>query len=101
VANAQEGRGAIMAMEKRLDQRRHTLLDQFARAAMAGDDTGTPLEAIQKWNEENPSRVIGGMHLQQAVALRTKRIAQSEQGCICHRRSVRFCRKGASPLSNR
>jgi hypothetical protein len=78
VANAQEGRGAIMALDRRLHQRRADLLDQFAKAAMKGDDTAEPLAAIQKWNEANPTRVIAPMHLQHSVLPAHQRSASRE-----------------------
>lgn len=80
VANAQEGRGAIMSLDKRLDSRRSDLMDAFAKAAMKGDDTSSAAAAIQKWNESQPTRVIGAMHLQQSIRTRVRRIATAEQG---------------------
>lgn len=80
VALAQEGRGAILNMSRRLDERRSSLLDDFARSAMKGEDTSQAVESIQKWNEAHPQRVIAPMHLQQSVHTRVRRIAQTEQG---------------------
>lgn len=80
VANAQEGRGAIMALDKHLDKRRATLVEQFAKQAMAGGDTSGPAESINAWNTANPTRVIGAMHIQQSISMRTRRIATAQQG---------------------
>lgn len=80
VANAQEGRGAILSLDKRLDARRGDLMAAFAKAAMAGGDTSDAVAAIQKWNQSQPTRVIGAMHIQASIQTRAKRIATAEQG---------------------
>jgi hypothetical protein len=79
---AQEGKSAIDQRDEALVQRRHVLLDRFAQAVIheRDDDRAEALEAIQKWNTLHPNRVIAGMHLQHAVRMRMKHLAQAKQG---------------------
>ena len=82
VRNATEGKGAIMAHDRALVARRSGLVEQFAMAAMAGDEEGKldARVAIDAFNEKNPDRRIKPMQLAQSVRARTRRIEQAQEG---------------------
>jgi hypothetical protein len=82
VRNAYEGKSAIVSHDRTLQARRSSLVEQFAMAAMAGDEEGKAeaREAIAKFNEKNPNRRIQPMHLAQSVAMRQKRIREAQDG---------------------
>ena len=82
VRNATEGKGAIMAHDRALVARRSGLVEQFAMAAMAGDEEGKvdARAAIDAFNEKNPDRRIKPMQLAQSVRARTRRIEQAQDG---------------------
>lgn len=82
VRNAFEGKSAIVQQDRALMARRSTLVEQFAMAAMAGDEEGKSeaREAIAKFNERNPNRRIQPMQLAQSVNMRQKRIREAEEG---------------------
>ena len=82
VRNAQEGKSAIVAHDRVLQARRSSLVEQFAMAAMAGDEDGKvdARESIARFNEKNPDRRILPMQLAQSVRMRTKRIEQAQDG---------------------
>lgn len=77
---AQEGKSAIYRADKQLQERRQTLMNQFAHAQMEQEDTGPALEAIQAFNMLHPNRQIAALHLQQSVRARMRRLAEAEQG---------------------
>ena len=58
------------------------LVEQFAMAAMAGDEEGKAAarEDIAKFNEKNPNRRIQAMQLAQSVHQREKRIREAKEG---------------------
>lgn len=62
--------------------RRSALVEQFAMAAMAGDEEGKSeaREAIARLNEKNPNRRIQAMQLAQSVNMRQKRIREAQEG---------------------
>ena len=82
VRNSFEGKSAIVQHDRALQARRSTLVEQFAMAAMAGDEEGKAdaREDIAKFNEKNPGRRIQPLQLAQSVRMRTKRIEQAEEG---------------------
>lgn len=82
VRNAYEGKSAIVQHDRALQARRSALVEQFAMAAMAGDEEGKAeaREAIAKFNEKNPNRRIQAMQLAQSVNMRQKRIREAEEG---------------------
>ena len=82
VRNAYEGKSAIVQRDRALQARRSTLVEQFAMAAMAGDEEGKAdaRADIAKFNEKNPGRRIQPLQLAQSVRMRTKRIEQAQDG---------------------
>lgn len=82
VRNAYEGKSAIMGHDRALQARRSALVEQFAMAAMAGDEEGKAeaREAVAKFNEKNPNRRILPMQLAQSVHQREKRIREAKEG---------------------
>lgn len=82
VRNAYEGKSAIVGHDRALQARRSSLVEQFAMAAMAGDEEGKAVArgAIQRFNEKNPGRRILPMQLAQSVRQREKRIREAEDG---------------------
>lgn len=79
---AAEGRRAIYSADKRLVERRSTLMAMAAQAQMAGDLNGLAeiREEIKGFNERNPGRRITPQNLRQAVAARRRRIEEAQQG---------------------
>ncbi|CAN7366035.1 PLxRFG domain-containing protein [Acidovorax sp. LjRoot117] len=82
VRNAYEGKSAIVQHDRALQARRSALVEQFAMAAMAGDEEGKAAarEDIAKFNDKNPNRRIQAMQLAQSVNMRQKRIREAEEG---------------------
>ena len=82
VRNAYEGKSAVVQHDRALQARRSALVEQFAMAAMAGDEEGKAeaREAIAKFNEKNPNRRIQAMQLAQSVNMRQKRIREAQEG---------------------
>ena len=82
VRNSFEGKGAIVQHDRALQARRSALVEQFAMAAMAGDEEGKAAarEDIAKFNEKNPNRRIQAMQLAQSVHQREKRIREAKEG---------------------
>ena len=82
VRNSFEGKSAIVQHDRALQARRSALVEQFAMAAMAGDEEGKAAarEDIAKFNEKNPNRRIQAMQLAQSVAQRQKRIREAQEG---------------------
>lgn len=82
VRNSFEGKSAIVQHDRALQARRSALVEQFAMAAMAGDEEGKAeaREDIAKFNEKNPNRRIQPMQLAQSVHQRQKRIREAEEG---------------------
>ncbi len=82
VRNAYEGKAAIVGHDRALMARRSALVEQFAMAAMAGDEEGKAeaREAVARFNEKNPARRILPMQLAQSVASRQKRIREAQEG---------------------
>ncbi|GKT15293.1 hypothetical protein AVHY2522_07630 [Acidovorax sp. SUPP2522] len=82
VRNAYEGKSAIVQHDRALQARRSALVEQFAMAAMAGDEEGKAAarEDIARFNEKNPNRRIQAMQLAQSVNQRQKRIREAEEG---------------------
>lgn len=82
VRNAYEGKSAIVGHDRALQARRSALVEQFAMAAMAGDEEGKAhaREAVAKFNEKNPNRRILPMQLAQSVHQREKRIREAKEG---------------------
>lgn len=80
--NAYEGKAAIVGHDRALQARRSALVEQFAMAAMAGDEDGKAeaREAIARFNEKNPGRRILPMQLAQSVRQREKRIREAQEG---------------------
>lgn len=82
VRNSFEGKGAIVQQDRALMARRSALVEQFAMAAMTGDEEGKAAarEDIAKFNEKNPNRRIQAMQLAQSVHQREKRIREAKEG---------------------
>lgn len=82
VRNAYEGKSAVVQQDRALQARRSALVEQFAMAAMAGDEEGKAAarEDIAKFNEKNPNRRIQAMQLAQSVHQREKRIREAKEG---------------------
>jgi len=82
VRRSYEGKSAIVQHDRALQARRSALVEQFAMAAMAGDEAGKTeaREAIAKFNEKNPARRILPLNLMQSVAQRQKRIREAKEG---------------------
>jgi hypothetical protein len=82
VRRSYEGKSAIVQHDRALQARRSALVEQFAMAAMAGDETGKTeaREDIAKFNEKNPARRILPLNLMQSVAQRQKRIREAKEG---------------------
>lgn len=82
VRNSFEGKSAIVQEDRALMARRSALVEQFAMAAMAGDEEGKAeaREAIVRFNEKNPNRRIQPMQLAQSVNMRQKRIREAQEG---------------------
>ncbi len=79
--NADE-KAAFEEADRALQARRSALVEQFAMAAMAGDEEGKvdAREDIAKFNEKNPNRRIQPMQLAQSVNMRQKRIREAHEG---------------------
>lgn len=77
-----EGKAAINKHDRTLGARRSTLMEQYALAAMAGDEEGKTeaREAITRFNEKNPSRMIKPLQLGQSIRMRQRRIDQAQEG---------------------
>lgn len=82
VRNSFEGKSAIVQHDRALMARRSALMEQFAMAAMAGDEEGKAdaRQDIAKFNEKNPTRRILPMQLAQSVNMRQKRIRDAKEG---------------------
>lgn len=82
VRNSFEGKSAVVAHDRALQARRSSLVEQFAMAAMAGDEEGKAdaRADIAKFNEKNPNRRIQPMQLAQSVNMRQKRIREAQEG---------------------
>lgn len=82
VRNSFEGKSAIVQHDRALQARRSALVEQFAMAAMAGDEEGKAeaREDIATFNEKNPNRRIQPMQLAQSVHQRQKRIREAQEG---------------------
>ena len=82
VRNSFEGKSAVVQHDRALLARRRALVEQFAMAAMAGDEEGKAeaREAMAKFNEKNPNRRIQPMQLAQSVNMRQKRIREAQEG---------------------
>ncbi|EJE52164.1 hypothetical protein PMI14_03142 [Acidovorax sp. CF316] len=80
VRNAFEGKSAIVKHDRALQARRSALVEQFAMAAMAGDEAGKTeaREAVAAFNEKNPTRRIQAMQMAQSVNQRQKRIREAQ-----------------------
>ncbi len=88
VRNAYEGKAAVVNHDKALQSRRSALVEQFAMAAMSGDEEGKAeaREAVAKFNEKNPTRRILPMQLAQSVHQRQKRIREAKEGVFLPRK---------------
>lgn len=82
VRNSFAGKSAIVQHDRALQARRSALVEQFAMAAMAGDEAGKAeaREAVAAFNEKNPTRRIQAMQLAQSVNQRQKRIREAQDG---------------------
>ncbi len=90
---AQEVRSAIYSLDSRLQDRRKSLLSDYAQAYQAGDEgeKKAVAESIQKFNQANPQRAIRPMNLIQSLRNRQRRINEAEDGLYLpkNRRDVR------------
>jgi hypothetical protein len=82
VRNATEGKSAILAADKAVDERRQQLMTKFARASMAGDVEGMQeaRKEISRFNGKNPNLRITFSNLNASVKARTNRITQAKDG---------------------
>jgi len=79
---AMEGKGAVYQAERRLNDRRQALIEQWGNARRAGDAEGEKeiREHIEKFNEKNESRRIKPAQLMQSLRRRQQRINEAEGG---------------------
>ncbi len=82
VRHATEGKSAIREADKKLSERRQSLMNKFARASMHGD-TETMQEArkeISRFNGKNPERRITNENLMSSVRMRNRRVNEAQHG---------------------
>jgi hypothetical protein len=79
---AQEGKSAIYSADRRIQERRTSLVREFAMATMATDEEGKmdARKAIAKFNEKNPSARITHSQLVASIKARQRRINEAKQG---------------------
>ncbi|MCW8037958.1 PLxRFG domain-containing protein [Acinetobacter entericus] len=82
IRTANEGKSAIYQLDRKLNERRGSLMTLWSRAKMMDDqDEMDSLWAeIQGFNEKNPSRRITRLNLNQSYRNRQRRIDRSEDG---------------------
>ena len=82
VRNSFEAKSAVVQHDRALQARRSAMVEQFAMAAMAGDEEGKAAarEDIARFNEKNPYRRSQPMQLALSVNMRQKRIREAEEG---------------------
>lgn len=87
IRTANEGKSAIYQMNRKLNERRSSLMTLWSRAKMMDDqeDMDEIWKEIQGFNEKNPSRRITRLNLNQSYRNRKRRIDKSEDGIYLSR----------------
>ena len=86
IAQAQEGKSAVSQMDKKIGKRHQQLIDEYARAKMAGDDSRAEevWQDIKRYNDaiggKYPNLRITKVRLMQFVKQRKRRIAEAKDG---------------------
>lgn len=86
IAQAQEGKSAVFQMDKKIGKRHQQLIDEYARAKMAGDDSRAEevWQDIKRYNDaiggKYPNLRITKVRLMQLVKQRKRRIAEAKDG---------------------
>ncbi|WP_395146957.1 PLxRFG domain-containing protein [Moraxella atlantae] len=86
IAQSQEGKSAIFQMDKKIGKRRQQLMDEYARAKMAGRDERAEeiWRDIKRFNDsigdKYPKLRITKVKLMQSIKQRKRRIAEAENG---------------------
>ncbi|WP_046971158.1 PLxRFG domain-containing protein [Dyella japonica] len=88
VAEQQRINGALMNYQKFIQDRRQALMNAFAMAADAGDDSDRAdvLERIQSFNGKYPEIAIRMSNLQSSMRTRTQRSQQAENGIMLQKK---------------
>ena len=79
---AQEGKSAIYAADRAIQERRSTLMRQYALASMNGDAEGVEdsKKEIAQFNQKNPKTRINPIQLAASIRARRKRIDDAKNG---------------------
>lgn len=87
VRTANEGKSAIFQANRKLNERRSSLMTLWSRAKMMDDqeEMDNIWEEIQVFNEKNPTRRITRMNLNQSYRNRKRRIDRAEDGVYLNR----------------
>ncbi|MFH7764608.1 PLxRFG domain-containing protein [Acinetobacter sp. BSP-28] len=87
VRTANEGKSAIFQANRKLNERRSSLMTLWSRAKMMDDqeEMDNIWEEIQGFNEKNPTRRITRMNLNQSYRNRKRRIDRAEDGVYLSR----------------
>lgn len=87
VRTANEGKSAIYQMNRKLNERRSSLLTLWSRAKLMDDQNEMDeiWKEIQGFNEKNPSRRITRLNLNQSYRNRKRRIDRAEDGIYLSR----------------
>lgn len=87
VRTANEGKSAVYQLNRKLNERRSSLMTLWSRAKMMDDqdEMGSIWDEIQAFNEKNPSRRITRMNLNQSYRSRQRRIDSAEDGIYLSR----------------
>lgn len=82
VRTANEGKSAIFNANRKLNERRSSLMTLWSRAKMMDDqeEMDNVWEEIQGFNEKNPTRRITRMNLNQSYRNRKRRVDRAEDG---------------------
>lgn len=87
VRTANDGKSAIYQLNRKLNERRSSLMTLWSRAKMMDDqeEMDNVWEEIQGFNEKNPTRRITRMNLNQSYRNRKRRIDRAEDGIYLSR----------------
>ena len=87
VRTANEGKSAIFNANRKLNERRSSLMTLWSRAKMMDDqeEMDNVWEEIQGFNQKNPTRRITRMNLNQSYRNRKRRIDRAEDGVYLNR----------------
>ena len=87
VRTANEGKSAIYQLNRKLNERRSSLMTLWSRAKMMEDqeEMDNVWKEIQGFNEKNPTRRITRMNLNQSYRNRKRRVDRAEDGVYLSR----------------